>query len=346
MATAIETPRENLNIKAVSHLSGLSEHTIRAWERRYAAVKPARTDTGHRTYSMDDVERLKLLGVLVNQGHTIRMVANLPMTELKSLLTEHTHALIENPNQAHGVAPGAQTTVMAPLPQIDALVEALLRFELSTLGRLLSKARIQFDIRSFVFGICVPLMRAVGREVEDRRISIAQEHALSALLGDHLGQILQVLNDGNSEKPAARRIAVASPAGDIHEFGILLGAILAASQDWSVQYLGPNLPAADLAQTVNRLNCPVLLIGTADVPESELKQPWRTYFAELDRLLHPASNLWIGGAVASPKNRVAITTQRPPRFIETLEQLDTVLAGNASPVISPENNKDSPSRAS
>ena len=324
MATAFD--KENLNIKAVSHLSGLSEHTIRAWERRYSAVSPARTDTGHRTYSMQDVERLKLLGVLVNQGHTIRMVANLPMNELKGLLTEHTHALIQAPT------PGAPLAPM-PLTQdcqtaIDELVEALLRFELPTMGRLIAKARIRFDIRTFIFGICVPLMRAVGREVGDRRMSIAQEHALSSMLGDQLGQMLQVLNDGNAEKPGARRIALASPEGDIHEFGILLSAILAASQGWSVQYLGPNLPASELAGAVNRLSCPVVLVGTADVPERELKQPWRAYFAELDKHLHPASALWIGGAVANPEVRVTIGTLRPARYIETLEQLDSILSAN------------------
>lgn len=189
--------KENLNIKAVSHLSGLSEHTIRAWERRYCAVQPARTVTGHRTYTLGDVERLKMLGVLVNQGHTIRMVANLTMDDLKGLLTEHTHAIIQN-------------SVSAPLPTaisasaqvaIDELVEALLRFELPAMGRLLAKARLRFDIRTFVLEICVPLMRAVGREVSDRHMTIAQEHALSNLLGDHLGQILEIMNEGNFDKP-------------------------------------------------------------------------------------------------------------------------------------------------
>lgn len=314
--------KENLNIKAVSHLSGLSEHTIRAWERRYSAVQPARTDTGHRTYTLGDVERLKLLGVLVNQGHTIRMVANLPMDELKGLLTEHTHAIIQDPVSL----PSSSMSNAETQKAIDELVEALLRFELPAMGRLLAKARLRFDIRTFVLGICVPLMRAVGREVNDRHMTIAQEHALSALLGDHLGQMLQILNEGNAERPGARRIALAAPEGDIHEFGILLSAILAASQGWAVQYLGPNLPAVDLAQAVNRLGCPVVLVGTADVPERELKQPWVTYFAELDRNLHPSSSLWIGGAAAQGNARLAIKTQRPPRFIETIEQLELVLA--------------------
>ncbi len=322
MGTAFE--RENLNIKAVSHLSGLSEHTIRAWERRYSAVSPARTDTGHRTYTMSDVERLKLLGVLVNQGHTIRMVANLPMAELKGLLTEHTHALIQPAPGAIQEAPARGAPDCQPA--IDEIVEALLRFDLPLMGRLLAKARIRFDIRSFVFGICVPLMRAVGREVADRRMTIAQEHALSSLLGDHLGQMLQTLNDGNADKSGSRRIALASPEGDLHEFGILLSAILAASEGWSVQYLGPNLPAIDLAQAVNRLGCPVLLIGTADLAQGELKQPWSAYFADLDRHLHPASALWIGGAVARAQNRVGISIQRPARYIETLDELDAILA--------------------
>lgn len=322
--------RENLNIKAVSQLSGLSEHTIRAWERRYSAVSPSRTDTGHRTYRMDDVERLKLLGVLVNQGHTIRMVANLPMEELKTLLTEHTQAIVRPPQGTE--APGAliQRPDQLALIQteLDTIIQALLRFDLTALGRQISKARIRLDLHTFVFSICIPLMRAVGRKVTDGRITISQEHALSSLLSDQLKQMLQILNEGNAEKSGPYRMVLASPEGDFHEFGILLSAILASSHGWCVQYLGPNLPAKDLAEAVNRLGAPVVLVGTADIPESELKQPWQAYFMELERGLHSSSHLWIGGAAAEKHRRIRLRTERHLRYIENLEELEHLLVIN------------------
>jgi hypothetical protein len=276
---------------------------------------------------MSDVERLKLLGVLVNQGHTIRMVAGLPVPELKGLLTEHTHAVMSPLNR--GSAAPARIDLEPKVQQeIDGIIQSLLRFDLTTLGRQLSKARVRMDLHTFLFGVCVPLMRAVGRKVNDGRITISQEHALSALLGDHLGQMLHTLNEGNSEKAGPYRMVLASPAGDQHEFGILISAILAASHGWAVQYLGPNLPASDLAQAVNRLGCPVVLVGTAEISEKELKQPWNSYFTELESQLHSSSSLWIGGAAAKPGRMSRLETPRQVRLIENLEDLEKILVTN------------------
>ena len=54
-------------IRAVARMTGISVDTLRAWERRYEAVSPARNDRG-RLYSDDDVARLQKLGELVKRG--------------------------------------------------------------------------------------------------------------------------------------------------------------------------------------------------------------------------------------------------------------------------------------
>src|SRR3954451_2185665 len=61
-------------IRAVSRMTGLSLDTLRAWERRYEAVVPARNDRG-RVYSEADVARLKRLDELVKHGHAIGTTA-------------------------------------------------------------------------------------------------------------------------------------------------------------------------------------------------------------------------------------------------------------------------------
>ena len=45
---------------------GLNAHTIRAWERRFAAVAPGRTHSGQRRYRLEDVETLKRIKDLSN----------------------------------------------------------------------------------------------------------------------------------------------------------------------------------------------------------------------------------------------------------------------------------------
>src|SRR5437868_8101982 len=75
-----------LHIQSVSRLTNLSVDTIRAWEKRYAAVRPQRGPAGQRLFSSDDVERLVLLRMAVNGGDAISKVASLSNPELRQLV--------------------------------------------------------------------------------------------------------------------------------------------------------------------------------------------------------------------------------------------------------------------
>jgi DNA-binding transcriptional MerR regulator len=73
-------------IGTVSTLTGLDPHTIRAWERRYGAIKPTRTETGRRRYDDRTVERLQLLKALVDCSEAIGTIAHLADDELRARL--------------------------------------------------------------------------------------------------------------------------------------------------------------------------------------------------------------------------------------------------------------------
>ena len=88
-------------IGAVAGLTGIDAHTIRAWERRYAAVRPERTETGRRRYSSESVRRLQLLKAAVDCGAAIGNVAGLDDEALRKRLAELT-------------APSAQSSVERP----------------------------------------------------------------------------------------------------------------------------------------------------------------------------------------------------------------------------------------
>ena len=73
-------------IGAVARLTGISPDTLRIWERRYDIVEPERTPKGGRLYSQQDVTRLTMIKTLVDSGHAISTVANLPLEELNRRL--------------------------------------------------------------------------------------------------------------------------------------------------------------------------------------------------------------------------------------------------------------------
>lgn len=70
-----------------ARLAGVSSSTLRIWEHRYGVVSPPRSSSGQRTYSMADVQRLRLIRQLTAEGHAIGTVANLDLDELGSLVS-------------------------------------------------------------------------------------------------------------------------------------------------------------------------------------------------------------------------------------------------------------------
>ena len=52
------------SIAVVSRRTGITQLVLRAWERRYKAVVPSRTESGRRLYSDADLEKLNLLQLL------------------------------------------------------------------------------------------------------------------------------------------------------------------------------------------------------------------------------------------------------------------------------------------
>ena len=72
-----------------ARLAGLTPSTLRIWEHRYGVVSPPKSASGQRTYSMADIQRLRLIKRLTLEGHAIGTVAGLPHDELVRLSTGH-----------------------------------------------------------------------------------------------------------------------------------------------------------------------------------------------------------------------------------------------------------------
>ncbi|MGB5208924.1 MAG: MerR family transcriptional regulator [Gammaproteobacteria bacterium] len=80
---------EDFSIGTVSRLTGISQHTLRVWERRYKAVESGRSDGGRRLYSNDDVERLTMLKALVDRGDRIGQIASEDTDALRARLSNY-----------------------------------------------------------------------------------------------------------------------------------------------------------------------------------------------------------------------------------------------------------------
>ena len=77
-----------LPIAAVTQMTGISSHTLRKWESRYALVTPQRTSTGRRLYTQSNIEKLILVRELTARGHQVKLLAHLSNEELEELLSK------------------------------------------------------------------------------------------------------------------------------------------------------------------------------------------------------------------------------------------------------------------
>ncbi|MCU1729273.1 MerR family transcriptional regulator [Pseudomonas sp. 7P_10.2_Bac1] len=64
-------------IREVARLTGVNPVTLRAWERRYGLIQPTRTETGHRLYTMSDIEAVRQVMGWLERGVAVSKVAEL-----------------------------------------------------------------------------------------------------------------------------------------------------------------------------------------------------------------------------------------------------------------------------
>ena len=109
-----DDPADRYRIAAVARLTGISETTIRMWERRYGVVEPARSTGNGRLYTRRDIERLQLLKQAVDAGHAIGTVAPLPDAQLRErlgLLTAPLRKTLSTPLTVLAQGPTLPTTL-------------------------------------------------------------------------------------------------------------------------------------------------------------------------------------------------------------------------------------------
>ena len=266
-------------IRAVARLTGLGLDTLRAWERRHRAVVPTRDERG-RLYSEADVRRLRLLRRAVAEGHSIGRIAHLDIAGLEALSTGADAARVERPDRRPSVA-----VDNAPL------VDALHRFDTAGVEAALGRAAVMLKPSELFRYVIVPVLADIGKEWSERRIGVAQEHLMSAVVRNVLGSFLHVY--GRPQSPI--RMLFATPAHERHEFGVLGAALLAASAGLDAIYLGPELPADDIVDCATTAEADVVVLGVTGAAGSEGIE---REVERVARRLPKDIELWLGGRAA------------------------------------------------
>ncbi|WP_323902583.1 MerR family transcriptional regulator [Aeromonas hydrophila] len=98
---ASSSPEEGIYpIREVSRLTGVNAVTLRAWQRRYGLVQPARTEKGHRLYSEQDIRQIGEILSWLERGVSIGQVKGLLSEPQAQPVSDHWQQTLEQFSQA------------------------------------------------------------------------------------------------------------------------------------------------------------------------------------------------------------------------------------------------------
>jgi MerR family transcriptional regulator, light-induced transcriptional regulator len=309
-----DEPRHPMGV--VVQRTGLTPHVLRAWERRYGAVTPGRTEGGQRLYSDTDVLRLRLLKRATEGGRAIGAVAAMPTEEVARLVGEDARAQ-ENGGGALAVAGRAGE------PEVERALrlclEAAERLDGGGLRAELMRSAVRVSVWDFVSGVVHPLLVRLGELWEAGALRPAQEHVVSAAVRQVLDWLLADLAVGE----AGPLLVLGTVDGELHEFGSMLAGVVATDAGWRVLYLGASLPAAELALAAERSGARAVGVSVVSQEGSDAARAGRE-LATLRALLPAGVHLWVGG------RRSAGTVPEGATRVEDLDALRGMLAEAAS----------------
>lgn len=251
-------------IQVVARRTGLTPDVLRAWEKRYGAVTPARSSGSHRLYTDEEVERLGLLRRATVSGRAIGQVARLSTRELRSLVEGDEAAArgvgVIGPREPN--RPGARSEADPGL-HLRACRDAVRNMDVAGLEGALSRGSLDLSRVVLVDELLLPLMRSIGDEWHDGSLRVAHEHLASAVVRTLLGNLASQRDVGLSSP----RLVAATPAGQVHEFGALVAVATAASDGWGAAYLGSSLPAEEIAAASRQTGARAVALSIVHPPD-------------------------------------------------------------------------------
>jgi DNA-binding transcriptional MerR regulator/methylmalonyl-CoA mutase cobalamin-binding subunit len=268
------------SIKAVSQATGLTVETLRAWERRFRVVVPQRDASGRRVYGPEDVLRLRRLGEATRRGHPISRLAQLDDDAIAALVTA-------NPEQAPDTAHHEI---------VQRILDAAAHYRAADCEQTLTLACALLPPAALVADVLAPVLREVGERWHRGEFTIAQERLVSSGVRRYAGTVLDSLARLSSREP----IVFATLPGERHELGLLLAAMLCANRGHRVHFLGPDLPAEEIARYSGQVDARIVALSLVS---SEHLDDVPGHLQALARALGPVTAIWIGGAGAHKLRR-------------------------------------------
>lgn len=271
----------SIPISAVERETGLSKDTLRMWERRYGFPLPLRDQFGDRLYPQQQVEKLRLIRRLMDQGFRPGRIIGEPY-----------QALLEMSNGMTG---------SQEIDEND-FVQDLLGFvaehrvpEL----RAALQGRIQnMGLRRFILDLAAPLTRAIGEAWFRGELAIFEEHLFTEVMQNLLRKWI---GEARTTEQRAPRILLTTFPNELHALGLLMAEALMTMDGAECLSFGIQMPIADIIKAAAAHQVDVVTLSFSPAyPRTRTSEG----LAELRQALPSHVEVWAGGGGINRLKRV------------------------------------------
>ncbi len=217
-----------LSIQQLSQELDIGVDTLRAWERRYGFPTPVRDYRGHRCYSSEQLEELKLVKKLQSRGLRPSVIFAMSHDQRKVELGR-----IANETQAE-------------LSSFDRLVLA----DPDVIQQHLTDKFQTLPLEDLVHNQLIPLLAAIDAGYISNRISIAQEHLISDIL---ISLLNQHLNQHQPQNPVGHLLFL-TINGERHKLGLYLSAAMFQQCGVHCTLIHEDLPITEIPELCQQMS--------------------------------------------------------------------------------------------
>jgi DNA-binding transcriptional MerR regulator len=249
-------------IREVARLTGVNPVTLRAWERRYGLILPTRTESGHRLYTMTDIERVHSILGWIDRGVAVSKVGKIlartaPLEALSQII----------PNErVHADYVQWQEQVKAAVGAFDEL----------QLERVYGQIFSSYPLAVVFQDILLPLWKQLLQR-DDAFGQVSESVFLDGFLRARVQQrLLQV------RVMQPQRVVVCALNEQCRELEVLTTALFLAGTESAIQVMSSGQPFDELTLICQRIKPQALVLLSNHAPAPELPRRLNRLAMSLD----------------------------------------------------------------
>lgn len=266
-----------MGIAAVERDTGLGKDTLRIWERRYGFPRPLRDGGGERIYPIEQVEHLRLIKRLMDQGQRPGVLLRQPLSSLAAQCAD---------NLAQGCSDGA----------VEWVIPLLKGRDVDRLRAELAQRLARDGLERFVIETVPALNRRIGEGWLAGDIEVYEEHLYAELIQNQLRSSIYALA-GPGTRP---QVLLTTVKDEEHLLGLLMVEALMLVNGARCLSLGAQTPLTDIVAMAGSEPIDIIALSFSSAYPGRKA---REVLNELRAALPAHTELWAGGAALSRRGR-------------------------------------------